>query len=264
MFRNFLKNKFLCYQLTTVILYTPLLTIPQALTLTLTKAKSNSSDVGTNTAGYTKSIVNCQCDKMLPSYNKHVHQETLCYVNPFARVLIESDIPVRVRTCDVHDYPNGNVFIAELHGIPVGNCPATMKVQISSDEKLVQVNIRKVHTNWDEGNFHCELIIPLRASLFMSPVESATVENLLSENITIKAARFIRVKDVHAEHVVMTTLMDDIYCDGTFLSNESYLRAHKNGVSNERIHYGASDAASNIFFNVFCKLKIRFYIFLVL
>lgn len=215
-----MRGNFLCHQLSTITTETLLPTLLTAKTLDTIIARTKKTNVTKKQSG-----------KVMAECIKQVHQETLRYVNPLAQIKVLSDIEVQVKTCNVHDYPEGNVFIAELHGGPVRNCPVTMKVQVSPDDKLVEVKVSKVTNNCDDGGFQCELVIPIRASLQLHTLNSASAENLLAQALIIQASRFINVRNIRAEHIALTTYMGDIHCDGTFLANVANLRTNGSGVS---------------------------------
>lgn len=157
-----------------------------------------------------------------------IHQETLRHVSPWVQVKVQSDIDVRVRVCNVHQYPDGNVFIAELHGPFKSNCAANMTVHTSSSGQLIDVVVKELKK---DSNFHCELIVPVKASLCLHTQQDAMVENLFGKELTVKASRVIDVTDVRSDDINLETFNGDINCRGIFLANEAVLQATGLGVN---------------------------------
>ncbi|XP_011214334.2 protein FAM185A [Bactrocera dorsalis] len=146
--------------------------------------------------------------------SKQVHQETMRYIYPFARINIRSDIYLQVKAADVHEYPDANVLIAELHGGHARNCPVNMHVDVSEDERLVNIAINKTANALD---FHCNMEIPIRADLHIEALDSVTVRNIFSSEITVRAQKNIETKELRAENITLDSAGGNISCKGMLL-----------------------------------------------
>ncbi|XP_075169097.1 uncharacterized protein LOC142241243 [Haematobia irritans] len=159
---------------------------------------------------------------------KQVHQETLKYLNPSCMVKIISDTFVKVRSADVHDYPGGDVFIAQLHGGPAKNCPATMDIKVSDDEKNVEVFVKKIADN-NTDDFHCEFAVPIKASLDISSKSGANVSHIYGDIVKVKAQKFIAVSDVKAEIIDVESVEGNILNNGLLLGKNTKLQTKNKG-----------------------------------
>lgn len=159
---------------------------------------------------------------------KQVHQETLRYISPHATIKIDSDIYLKVTSADPHKYPNGDALIAELRGGPVKNSTASMVVQVSDDESQVKIVLRKLSENTD---FHCELAVPIKASLDIDTRYAAIVMNTFGDDLKVKAVKFINTKNVRSENIKLLCSEGDINCQGILLGKETYVETQNKGVS---------------------------------
>lgn len=159
--------------------------------------------------------------------NKQVHQETKRYIYPFARINIRSDICLQVKAADVHEYPDANVLIAELHGGHVRNCPVHMNVDVSEDERLVNIMINKTVNTSD---FHCNLEIPIRSDLHIEANDSVTVRNIFSSEITVRAQKDIETKEIRADNVTLDSTGGNISCKGMLLGKVTVVETKELGV----------------------------------
>ncbi|XP_011188622.1 protein FAM185A [Zeugodacus cucurbitae] len=146
--------------------------------------------------------------------NKQVHQETMRYIYPFARINIRTDIYLKVKAADVHEYPDANVLIAELHGGHARNCPVNMHVDVSEDERLVNIVINKDANALD---FHCNLEIPIRSDLHIEANDSVTVRNIFSSEINVRAQKNIETKEIRADNLTLDSAGGNISCKGMLL-----------------------------------------------
>lgn len=160
---------------------------------------------------------------------KRVHQETLRYVSPTSMVKVISDTFIKVRTADVHDHPGGDVFIAQLHGGPSKNCPASLHVNVSSDESTVEVVVKKLTDS--PTDFHCELAIPIRASLEITTKSGATVSNIYGNILKLKATNYVGVSDIKAETIEVESINGNIVGHGLLLGKTTKVETKNNGVS---------------------------------
>lgn len=158
--------------------------------------------------------------------NKQVHQETKRYIYPFARINIRSDICLQVKAADVHEYPDANVLIAELHGGHVRNCPVHMNVDVSEDERLVNIMINKTVNTSD---FHCNLEIPIRSDLHIEANDSVTVRNIFSSEITVRAQKDIETKEIRADNVTLDSTGGNISCKGMLLGKVTVVETKELG-----------------------------------
>lgn len=159
---------------------------------------------------------------------KQVHQETLRYINPHAKIKIDSDIYVKVSSADPHKYPNGDALIAELRGGPVKNCTASMEVKISDDERDVEIVLRKLKETTD---FHCELAVPIKASLNIDSRYAASVKNTFGDELIVKTVKFLNCTNVRAERIELKTSVGNISCQGILLGKETKVETQNKGVS---------------------------------
>ncbi|KAI9583488.1 uncharacterized protein LOC119636055 [Glossina fuscipes] len=164
--------------------------------------------------------------KKFPPTMNQIHQETLRFVDPQAHIIVLSDIFTKIRSADVHAFPDGNAFISELHGGPVKNCTASMDVKISDDEKQVEVIIKKLAP---ESDFHCELAVPVRAQVTVNSQHGASVKNIFGRAVRVKAKRFINVRDVRAEFIHLESEGENISCLGLLLGKETVIETKGNG-----------------------------------
>ncbi|XP_067631779.1 protein FAM185A [Eurosta solidaginis] len=158
--------------------------------------------------------------------NKQVHQETFRYISPFPRINIRSDIYLRIKAADVHEYPDANVLIAELHGGHVRNCPVALQVNVSEDERLINIDINKISNAPD---FHCNLEIPIRSDLHVEAQDSVTVSNILSSEVKVKANKNIDIKEVRADSVTLESAEGNIRCKGMLLGRVTRVETSKEG-----------------------------------
>ncbi|XP_054739247.1 uncharacterized protein LOC129245231 [Anastrepha obliqua] len=161
----------------------------------------------------------------MPS-NKQVHQETMRYIYPFPRINIHSDIYLRVKAADVHEYPDANVLIAELHGGHTRNCPVIMKIDVSEDERRVNIVINKVA---DATDFHCNLEVPIRSDLYVETNDSVKVQNILSSEVTVRAQKHIETKEVRADNVTLDSNGGNITCKGMLLGRVTQVETKEMG-----------------------------------
>ncbi|XP_065367599.1 uncharacterized protein LOC135960283 [Calliphora vicina] len=155
-----------------------------------------------------------------------VHQETLRYINPHACIKINSDIFVKVYSADPHKYPNGDALIAELRGGPVKNCTASMQVKVSDDEHNVEIVLKKLTEDTD---FLCELAVPIKAALNINSQHDVIVMNTFGDELKVKAAKFIKTKNVRAETIELLSSEGDIKCEGILLGKETTVEAQNKG-----------------------------------
>ncbi|XP_017469775.1 PREDICTED: uncharacterized protein LOC108361631 [Rhagoletis zephyria] len=146
--------------------------------------------------------------------DKQVHQETLRYIYPFPRINIRTDIYLRVKSADVVEYPDANVLIAELHGGHARNCPVTMQVDVSEDERLVNIVVKKLG---DTSDFYCNLEVPIRSDLNVEASDSVKVQNIFSSEVTVRAQKNIETKEIRADNVTLDSAAGNITCKGMLL-----------------------------------------------
>ncbi|XP_061394197.1 protein FAM185A [Musca vetustissima] len=158
---------------------------------------------------------------------KFVHQETLRYLSPTCNVKVISDIFLKVRSADVHEYPNGDVFIAQLHGGPAKNCPASMEVNVSDDENNVEVVVKKLKD--DTGDFFCELEVPVKASLEATSNSGANISKIFGDFLKLKAENYISVSDVKAEEISVESVNGNVFSRGLLLGKRTKIVTNNNG-----------------------------------
>uniref|UniRef100_A0A1A9W9P8 Adhesin domain-containing protein n=1 Tax=Glossina brevipalpis TaxID=37001 RepID=A0A1A9W9P8_9MUSC len=164
--------------------------------------------------------------KKFPPTMNQIHQETLRFIDPQAHIIVLSDIYTKIRSADVHAFPDGNAFISELHGGPLRNCTASMDVKISDDEKQVEVVIKKIAP---ESDFHCELAVPIRAAVTVDSRHGASVKNIFGRAVRVKANKFINVRDVRAEFIHLESEGENISCLGLLLGKETLIETNGKG-----------------------------------
>ncbi|XP_037948784.1 uncharacterized protein LOC119680165 [Teleopsis dalmanni] len=157
---------------------------------------------------------------------KQVHEELLLHIDPQPKINICADIQVIVRVADVHAYPNGDVFIAELHGGHVKNCGSAMNIKVSEDEKEVDVKLTKLTEDTD---FHCELMVPVRSSLNIKSKANCILSNLHSDDICVDAEKNIKTTDIRATNITFNSKNGDVNCAGLLLGNETNIATEGNG-----------------------------------
>lgn len=136
---------------------------------------------------------------------------------------------IKVATVDPHEYPNGNAFIAELHGGPDKNTTSSMKVNVSDDEENVEVILEKLEPT---SKYHCELFIPVTASVHVQGQDAVSVKNIFGSELVVYAKRFINIKEVRANKIVLQSEEDNISCMGLLLGEKTCVETKKNGASN--------------------------------
>lgn len=160
---------------------------------------------------------------------KFVHEETLRYLSPSCNVKVISDIFIKVRSADVHEYPSGDVFIAQLHGGPAKNCPATMNVTVSDDENSVEVLVKRLKE--DTGDFHCELEVPVKASVEVTSNSGANISKIFGDFLKLKAENYITVSDVKAEDISVESINGNVFSRGLLLGKRTKIVTNNKGVS---------------------------------
>uniref|UniRef100_A0A1I8Q8P5 Adhesin domain-containing protein n=1 Tax=Stomoxys calcitrans TaxID=35570 RepID=A0A1I8Q8P5_STOCA len=158
---------------------------------------------------------------------KQVHQESLKYLNPNCMVKVISDTFVKVRSADVHDYPNGDVFIAQLRGGPAKNCPASMDIRVSDDESSVEVIVKKLTEN--TMDFHCELAVPIKASLEICSKSGVNVSKIYGDILKLRAEKYIAVAEVKSEIIDVASVDGNIVCLGLLLGKKTKVETKNNG-----------------------------------
>ncbi|KAM7341901.1 protein FAM185A [Cochliomyia hominivorax] len=157
---------------------------------------------------------------------KQIHQETLRYINPHAKIKINSDIYVKVSSADPHRYPSGDALIAELHGGPAKNCTASMDVNVSDDECNVEIVLKKLNETTD---FHCEIAVPIKASLNINSRYAASVKDTFGDELKVKAVKFLNCKNVRAERIELLSTQGNISCQGILLGKETKVETQNKG-----------------------------------
>lgn len=163
----------------------------------------------------------------MASNRRMVHQEILRYVNPFARINVNSDIFVRVQPADVHQYTSGDVFIAQLCGGPVKNCNVSLDVKVADDDKEVSVVVKKLTEQ--PTSIECILQIPVRSDVSAVGKGNVRVEGIQGELLQVKAEGGILTKNVKATNISLYTENGNINCQGTLLGKITEIETH-NGV----------------------------------
>ncbi|XP_022223676.2 uncharacterized protein LOC111074961 [Drosophila obscura] len=162
-----------------------------------------------------------------------VHEEIFRYVNPFARINVVSDLIVRVKCADVHQYTSGNVFIAQLHGYKPKNTKVTLDVNISDDEKIVNVEVKK--TAEKPSRFECHLQIPVRSDVFIVGGANVSVEGIQSECLQVKAEGAIVTKNVRATNISLYSENGNITCEGTLLGKSTEIETHNGNIELDKL-----------------------------
>uniref|UniRef100_W8B723 Protein FAM185A n=1 Tax=Ceratitis capitata TaxID=7213 RepID=W8B723_CERCA len=159
-----------------------------------------------------KSIKSNKMSDILPENppRKPCHQDVFRYIYPFAHIKVRSDVKVRVLGAPADKYPEPNVLNAMLIGGHVRNCPVTMHVDVSEDEKLVNIALKKIS---DSADFYCDLEVPMRCDLHIDAKDSVTVRNICSSEITVRAQKNIKTKDLQADNVTLASNSGDITCE---------------------------------------------------
>lgn len=148
--------------------------------------------------------------------NRHmVQQEFLHYVNPYARINVKSEIFVHMEPADVHVHTSGDVLVAQLIGDAVLNCNAQLDVEVSDDDKVVNVVVKKLKP--EANRFKCHLKVPVRAEPHIEADANVTVHNTQSEALEIKATGNIITKNIRATNVSLFSESGNIICQGTLL-----------------------------------------------
>lgn len=148
--------------------------------------------------------------------NRHmVQQEFLHYVNPYARINVKSEIFVHLEPADVHVHTSGDVLVAQILGDAVLNCNAQLDVEVSDDDKVVNVVVKKLKP--EANRFKCHLKIPVRAEPHIEADANVTVHSTQSEVLNIKATGNIITKNVRATNVSLFSENGNIICQGTLL-----------------------------------------------
>lgn len=164
------------------------------------------------------------------SQHKQVHQETLRVINPLANIKILTDINIKLRSADVIEYPNADTLVAELHGGQVKNCTANLQVNVSDDEKDVEIKICKLA---EKSDFHCELAVPLRADLQIEAKQNVNISNMYGGEVNVKAAGNIIAKDMKVTKICLKSEGGDVQCKGLILGQQTEITTTENGVGSE-------------------------------
>ncbi|XP_030376622.1 uncharacterized protein LOC115625617 [Scaptodrosophila lebanonensis] len=165
---------------------------------------------------------------VMASNKRMVHQEMLRYVNPFARINVDSEIFLQVQPADVHQYTSGDVFIAQLFGDEVKNCTATLEVDITDNDKVVNVVVKKLPGNL--SRFHCALKVPIRAELYIKSGANVRVEGIQSEALEIKSFGNINTNNVKATKVVLFSENGNVICNGTLLGKSTEIKTNNGNI----------------------------------
>ncbi|KAH8394791.1 hypothetical protein KR222_006030 [Zaprionus bogoriensis] len=159
------------------------------------------------------------------SNNRHmVQQELLHYVNPYARINIKSDIFVHLEPADVHVHTSGDVFIAQMLGDAALNCNAKLDVDVSDDDKVVNVVVKKLKP--EANRFKCHLKLPVRAEPHIDAEQNVTVHGTQGEALEIKAMGNIIVKNVRATNVSLFSESGNIITQGTLLGRNTKIESN--------------------------------------
>ncbi|ALC41541.1 CG8187 [Drosophila busckii] len=164
--------------------------------------------------------------------NSLVHNELQRYVNPRARINVKSDIYLHVEPADVHVYTGGDVFIAQLVGEAVDNCTASMEVDISNEDKLVNVVVKKLA---QQSRFKCSLKIPVQAEMHIEAQGNVCVKNIQSEALQVQAAGNIVTKNVRATNINLKSENGNIKCEGTLLGKCTEIETHNGNIYMEKL-----------------------------
>ncbi|XP_034479351.1 protein FAM185A [Drosophila innubila] len=160
----------------------------------------------------------------MTSSRRMVQQEFLHYVNPYARINVKSDIFLKVEPVDVHVHTSGDVFIAQLLGEATHNCNAKLDVNVSDDDKVVNVLVTKLTTQ--AGRSRCYLKIPVRAEVHVDGGAKVFVQSIQGEALQVRAAEGITTKNVRATNISLFSENGDIVCEGTLLGKSTEIETH--------------------------------------
>ncbi|KAH8306900.1 hypothetical protein KR044_000539 [Drosophila immigrans] len=157
-----------------------------------------------------------------------VQQEFLHYVNPYARINIKSDIYVSVEPVDVHVHSNGDVFIAQLLAEAAQNCNAQLDVNVSDDDKIVNVLVKQLTSQANRSR--CYLKIPIWAEAHIEAAAKVSVQGVQSEALEVKAADGITTKNVRATNISLYSKNGNIVCQGVLLGKHTEIETHNGNI----------------------------------
>lgn len=159
---------------------------------------------------------------------KQVHKEQLRFVDRNAKITIRSDISMKISAADVHQYPDGNALLAELHGDAVKNCTADMKINVDENEHNVEIVCKKLS---DDSDFCCVLAVPIQADLTIESKDSVSVQNMYSQLLNVRAQKNIKTKDIKCSEISLISENGDITCNGMLLAETTSIEIKGGGVS---------------------------------
>ncbi|XP_020806653.1 protein FAM185A [Drosophila serrata] len=169
----------------------------------------------------------------MSSNKRLVHQEILRYVNPFARINVNSDIFVRIQPADVHQYTSGDVFISQLCGGPVKNSNVSLDVKVADDDKEVSVVVKKLTEQ--PTSFECVLHVPVRSDVCAVGKGNVRVEGIQSELLRVKAEGGILTKNVKATNISLYSENGNINCMGTLLGKVTEIETHNGNIIMDKL-----------------------------
>ncbi|KAH8397301.1 hypothetical protein KR215_011923 [Drosophila sulfurigaster] len=164
----------------------------------------------------------------MPGKRLMVQQEFLHYVNQYARINIKSDIYVHVEPVDIHVHTSGDVFIAQLRGEATHNCNAQLDVNVSDDDKVVNVLIKQL-TPQGTGS-RCILKIPVWAEAYIETAAKVFVQGIQSEALEIKAIEGITTRNVRATNIALYSEKGNIVCQGVLLGKRTEIETHNGNI----------------------------------
>ncbi|KAH8370669.1 hypothetical protein KR093_004609, partial [Drosophila rubida] len=162
-----------------------------------------------------------------------VQQEFLHYVNPYARINIKSDIYVNVEPVDVHVHTSGDVFIAQLVAEATQNCNAQLDVNVSEDDKVVNVLVKQLTAQANRSK--CYVKIPVWAEAHIETAAKVFVQGIQSEELQVMAADGITTKNVRATNISLFSENGNIVCQGFLLGKHTEIETHNGNITLDKL-----------------------------